>query len=806
MNQTRTLLLAALVAVLFTGCSPDQEIRLPEIIQPGTPVPTATATITPSPTPPPTPTPVPIQVIHQGERDLANGDWDAAMEAFEVVLADPGATTEEQAHAQLGVARASLKRGDFGSAKAVLDAFFAVSPNQPQAAQAYFLRGEAKLGLSDWSGAIVDFETYLSLRPGLIDSYVFERIADAHLAVGASDLAVAAYDQALAADRDYIGNLRLREKVASVHRSLGSVDIAVAQYQAILGVAENASYRATIEFYIGQAYLEAGRLDEAYAQFDHVVMSYPESYEALSALRALIEADIPVDQFQRGVVNYHQGQYDIAVTAFLTYVAGTPINYPPDAHLYIARSYRQLGNPQAALNELLGLIQRFDLEDSADVYAGAWLELADTYAELGDTETAFATYEQFVTDYPTLPQAADALYEAALLAESLGDTARSITYYQRLSTEYAADPRAPEALFRAGLDAYRAGDSATASTFFMNSASHPANERPARGYLWQGKVLQAAGQTEEANAAFNSAIAADDGEFYGLRADDLLTGDTPFASSGTLNIPPDPEQGRAEAEQWIIQTFGLTTAPPLAETLRADLATDPRMLRARELWDLGLQLEARQIFETVRQQYQDDPLGLYQLAIYFRDIGLYRSSILSAWRLAVLADVSAAEMPVFLSRLRYPTYFSDLILSYSEQHNLDPLWVYALIWQESIFEGFAVSTASAQGLMQIWPPTGEDIAERLQWPGYHSSDLQRPFVSVAFGTWLLRDELDRFDGNQFAALTAYNAGPGNTARWVENAQGDTDLFVESITLAEPKLYVEQIYEHYEMYRALYRTP
>jgi len=795
-----------LVAVLESGCNAAQKVRLPQLINRGTPIPTATATSTPSPTPSPTPTPIPAQVVDQGERDLHNGDWDAAMLAFQQIATNPSATIDEQAASQLGLARASLERGDFGSAKAILDTFLSQHTDDPRAAQAYFLRGDAKLGLSDWSGAIDDFNTYLALRPGLIDSYVYERIADAQLALGLNDQTVASYTQALNADRDFVGNLQLREKVASVQRSLGNIDAAIEQYRTILEFAQNDPYRASIEFYIAQTYLDAGRNQEAYDQLQHVFMTYPTSFEALSGLRTLRDANIDVDQFQRGVVNYNQGQYDTALEAFYNYLAATPVNYPPDVHLYIARSYRKLGNPQAALTELQAMHQRFTITDGLDVWADGWLEIAETYAQLGNNEAAFSTYDQFVADHPDLPQAADALYDAALLAESLDDRARAITYYQRLSNEYPADSRASEALFRAGIDAYLSAEYPTAQSLFTTTSTLPANDQVARSYFWLGKALVAAGQQDQAASAFSQAMTAGGATYYGLRARDITSGQSPFAPASSLNISFASDDGQAEAEQWLIQTFSLTETPPLATSLRADLATDPRMLRARELWDLGLQQEARVFFETVRTDYEDDPLATYQLALYFREIGLYRSSLLAASRILRLANVSPLDAPRFLAHLRNPVYFSDLVTSYSQQYNLDPLWVYALIWQESQFEGFAVSSASAQGLMQIWPPTGEDIAARLQWPNYQPSDLQRPVVSVAFGTWLLRDELNRFDGNQFAALTAYNAGPGNTAKWVEGSAADPDLFVESITLAEPKLYVQRIYEHYEIYRLLYGAP
>lgn len=779
------------------------------IFQPPDPIPTvdpaSQTTDEPLPTIPPQPTatPLPIQVVNEGERDLRNGDWDGAALAFQQVLTDLDASEDETISAQLGLAHASLRRGDFISAQAALDSFLMQYPDHEKSAQAYFLRGEAKLGLSDWSGAITDFQSYLALRPGVIDSYVYERIADAYLALEQSDQAVAAYNLALEADRYAVGKLALRERVAWIHRTFGNTDEAVAQYQLILAEAENNTYRAYIEFLIGQTYFEVGRSDEAYEQFSRVFMTYPTSTEALDSLRALLDADFEVDQFQRGLVNYNNGQYEIAVSAFYNYLAGSGINYPPDAHLYIARSYRWLENPQAALTELQAMITRFEPEDSP-IWGEAWLETADIYAALGDLETAYATYEQFASDHPDLPQAPEAIYQAALLAENQGDIARAANYYQQLSIDFSGDPRPPEGLYSVALLAYRQGDYATAETLFAATTEFPARLHPAAGYFWLGKTRLAQGRNDEAAEAFNLAVSTEDTTgYYALRAADLLAGRQPFVPPTDVNFLFGPDEGREEAEQWLVNTFGLTESPPLATTLRSDIAGDPRLGRGLELWSLGLLTDAKQDFEAVRYAFEDDPLATYQLSIFFREIGLYRSSILAAQRLHYLADLGPLEGPAFIARLRYPTYFSDLILEDAEQYDLNPLYVFSLIWQESIFEGFAVSSASAQGLMQIWPPTGEDIAAQLAWPNYRPSDLQRPYVSVAFGTWLLREELNRFGDDPYAALAAYNAGPGNTATWKEWSGGDPDLFVEVISLAEPQLYITRIYEHYAVYHELY---
>ncbi len=791
------------ISLILTACNlPRGGSAIPAIF--GTPIPTATPTTTPTATPSPTPTPLPTVVIGAGESEVHNGDWDSAAAAFQQVQADPGATSEARGSAQFGLAEVALRRGDFAGAKTSFDQFLAEYQSHPHTVQAYFLRGDARMGLNDWAGAITDFQAYLSQRPGVIDSYVYERIGDSQLALGQTDAALKSYDQAIASERYFVGSLQLKEKVASIDRNLQQPDAAIAQYQAILQVAQNAGYKATIEFDIGQTLFEAGRYDDAYKQFDHVFMTYPNSFEAWSSLKALRDADQPVDQYQRGVVNFNQDKYDVAVEAFVNYwAANKPQLYRPESYLYLAKAYRQLGNKSAALTQLQVFLGRFKPTD-APWWGDGWLEMARTYADLNDAANAFSTYDKLVQDHPDLPQAADALFEAGQLAAAQGDPTKASGYFQRLGSAYPADPRAAAGLFDLGLTAYQSGDLANAEGFFQAASKLQANQRPAASQFWLGKTLVAAGRVDEAAQAFSSAVASDgEAGYYGLRAGDQAAGRAPFTAPQAFSFPANLDDGRVEAEQWLIQRLSLTESIPLANSLRSDIASDPRLVRAKELWDLGIVVDARQDFDSVRQSFQDDPLATYQLAIYFRDIGLYRSSVLAAGRLLKLAQVTPLQAPPFLARLRYPTYFSDLIIPAAARHELDPLLVFSLIWQESTFEGFATSTASAQGLMQIWPPTGDDIAKALSWPDYTPGDLQRPYVSVAFGTWLLQDELKRFKGDTYATLAAYNAGSGRVPAWQQASHGDPDLFLESVTLTEPKIYIERIYELYSVYSTLY---
>jgi soluble lytic murein transglycosylase len=199
----------------------------------------------------------------------------------------------------------------------------------------------------------------------------------------------------------------------------------------------------------------------------------------------------------------------------------------------------------------------------------------------------------------------------------------------------------------------------------------------------------------------------------------------------------------------------------------------------------------------------DDALLSYQLALYFRDIGLYRSSILAAVTVLNLSGQTVFEAPRFMGQLAYPTYYADLILPLAERYDFDPRLQFSLVRQESLFESFARSGAAAQGLSQVIPDTGAYIANLLNWPNFVNEDLYKPYVGLNFGAFYLSQQLNTFDDHVHAALAAYNGGPGNAARWYDQAEGDLDLFVETVNFPETRLYIERIFVGFVIYDYLY---
>jgi soluble lytic murein transglycosylase len=261
-----------------------------------------------------------------------------------------------------------------------------------------------------------------------------------------------------------------------------------------------------------------------------------------------------------------------------------------------------------------------------------------------------------------------------------------------------------------------------------------------------------------------------------------------------------------EAESWLRETFALPDDVNLESP--GLLAADPRFQRGLEFWALGNYKAAKDEFESMRREYENDPAQTFRLIPALVEIGLYRSALVATNNLlksAGLEGADALQAPEFFSRIRFGAYYLEWLLPVSESENISPLLLLSIIRQESSFEGFIDSGAGARGLMQIMPATGEQLAAELAWPeDYTVEDLYRPYVSMRFGANYLKKQRNLFEGDLFAMLAAYNGGPGNTLIWKELAgSDDPDLFLETVRIEETRNYIRLINEIHAVYRWLY---
>ena len=131
-------------------------------------------------------------------------------------------------------------------------------------------------------------------------------------------------------------------------------------------------------------------------------------------------------------------------------------------------------------------------------------------------------------------------------------------------------------------------------------------------------------------------------------------------------------------------------------------------------------------------------------------------------------------------------------------YEVDKALIHALIRQESRFIPSAVSRTGAKGLMQIMPTTANYIAAS------DSVALGNPKTNIEVGQKYVRHLLsDPVVNNDLLKMAvAYNAGPGNLARWKANLKHIDDplLFIESIPSGETRAFVERVMVNYWIYR------
>lgn len=799
----KKLLLGLWMTVLLASCT----------FVPSNPFgPTATASLTPSPsitpspsatiTPSPSPTPVPLARVGNGEQALVNGDYDTARAEFQAAL-NQSDDAELSAAALWGLVRANYASKRYQDALVYVRKMKSDYPDSPFLAYTYFVAGQIHSELNHLQEAADAFSMYLDLRPGLLESYVEELRGDALYADADYAAALSAYQTALTASRldDGIG---LEIKVGRSHAGIGDYANALATYDTIFARTNNDYVKAQMDYLAGYTQRLLGESEAAYERYLHAVENYPLAYDSYVALVELVDAGIPVNDFDRGLVDYYAGQYDVALVAFDRYIKNNSEN-DGTVHYYRALTLDTFSRYDEELVAWDTFINNYSGNAR---WSDGWEEKAYLqWLSFDNNKAAAQTLLDFVRVAPSNEDAPDFLMLAARILEYDNQLEEAASVWASVSDAYPSSDLVSDALFLAGITSYRLDDYAQALTYFQRDlllSIDPGDQ--ARAYLWIGKTQQQLGDNEAKQTAWQQAQSVNPTGYYSERARDLLTGIDPFAPPIIYHPETDIAKERAEAASWVRVTFGLPSDTDLSNP--GPLLSDIRLQRGREFWELGLYDEARLEFESLRADVKENPADSFRLANYLLDIGMYRSAIFAVRQVLSLAGLDShadsLRAPAYFSHVRYGTYYNDLVTSAAEEYDFHPLFIFSVMRQESLFEGFVHSTAGARGLMQIIPSTGTSIAYNSGWPlNFTPEDLYRPIVSVNLGTRYLASNQLLLEDDIYAMLAAYNGGPGNALVWQGLANHDPDLFLEVVRFRETRQYIQSIYETYNIYRSLY---
>jgi soluble lytic murein transglycosylase len=176
-----------------------------------------------------------------------------------------------------------------------------------------------------------------------------------------------------------------------------------------------------------------------------------------------------------------------------------------------------------------------------------------------------------------------------------------------------------------------------------------------------------------------------------------------------------------------------------------------------------------------------------------RQGGVRRWGFVTVLAVAAAAGVVAWTLsaePEWYQRARYPLRYEEIVRGHARNYDLPPTLLAAVIYTESKFDADARSDAGAVGLMQLLPETAKGIAVRTGGDRFVVSDLLDPEVNVRYGSWYLRNLLNRYDDVR-TALAAYHAGQGNVDEWRRKGVGIQ--FPETRSYVDKVLDVERVY-------------
>ena len=172
--------------------------------------------------------------------------------------------------------------------------------------------------------------------------------------------------------------------------------------------------------------------------------------------------------------------------------------------------------------------------------------------------------------------------------------------------------------------------------------------------------------------------------------------------------------------------------------------------------------------------------------------GVVAAGLAAGVLLGVLGNVDRA-----LQELTLPLRHEDVIRQQAAEKHVDASLIAAVIYAESKFSD-STSSAGARGLMQITPETAQEIERHSGGTSFKLGDLSDPEINIRYGTYRLRELLDRYDGDEVAALAAYNAGPGSADGW-----GGSEMALGDIAFPETRAYVEEVLDKQRAYRDAY---
>jgi soluble lytic murein transglycosylase len=414
--------------------------------------------------------------------------------------------------------------------------------------------------------------------------------------------------------------------------------------------------------------------------------------------------------------------------------------------------------------------------------------------ELGGTEEYLRVVRRIVAEFPTQSWAEEALNNLATHYILQSDDESAERTFREMYEKFPTGHYAERAAWKIGWWAYKNGSYAeTVRVFESAAAAFPRSDYRPPWLYWSGRAHESL--REPALAETRYALVATDylNSYYGRLASKRLDTARPRTISDV----------RVQTSELSVESSELSVESSDAQSSVAS-ALPPNEPIVRALLGLDLYDQALDELHYAQKAWGDSPAIQATIGWIFYRRGELRTGI-NVMKRAYPQYMAAGgeKLPGELLKVLFPINYWPLIKRYSNEHQLDPYVVAALIAQESTFTADVKSAANAYGLMQLLPSTGRQYARILHLPKFSLGMLTTAEANIKMGTAYFADLVRQFGGLHFA-LATYNAGPSRIAKWIAAKPGlERDEFIDDIPFPETQNYVKRILGTAEDYRRLY---
>ncbi|MEN0059081.1 MAG: transglycosylase SLT domain-containing protein, partial [Bdellovibrio sp.] len=458
------------------------------------------------------------------------------------------------------------------------------------------------------------------------------------------------------------------------------------------------------------------------------------------------------------------------VTLLNQYPGSRPARRLRDRPLEIYNSLNEKAAQIKALNEMENL-------DSSRLQ-----EWAQSLYRRGDFVGALRLAQRVIDKSPGSAQMAVMLAIAGRSSQFTGSDDKALEFYQDLIQYHNGSDEAAEALFRSALIHYRKKNYSSTSALLEKLLQQKRDRYDLSARYWWVRALQET-HVEKAQKLAAEIIERYPFSYYGLRL-------RAESQGGRLSWPEFKDK-----------------APSLKSEIYLSGGQKKSWQRYKMLSAAGWVNEAQ--LEFAQLPFVKDASLKVQWALQLANLRQYMPAI------RLLNEAMEAEPQMRREqfvKVGYPPLFDELYQTEGSRYGIEASLLQSLTRQESAFNMRAVSSSNALGLMQMIPPTAQEVARKLSLKIDLPGDMFQPETNIAMGSYYFSQMLGQFGGHVPLALAAYNAGPGRVRTWVEaneemkkkivqkGGSPQDEVWFDELPWSETSFYIKAILRNVLLYR------